>query len=161
MHAQPHDLEKENQFKTLKIIKMTTIEMQLVAYIGQQAKTKIVEGKQVISFSACHTKRVKNKASGETKETPIWVNCDMWNESVKIPEILKKGTLILVKGEPSIRSYQDNRGITQFGLNLLVRDFTILLMPKEDQQQKDNAEKIAERIMEPQPTETFEDDLPF
>lgn len=133
---------------------MTTIEMQLVAYIGQPAKTKIVEGKQVISFSVCHTKRVKNKASGEVKETPVWVNCDMWNESAKIPEILKKGTLIIVKGEPSVRSHQDKSNVMQFGLNLLVRDFTILVSPKEEKQ----AEKInaTEKL-----SEDFEDDLPF
>lgn len=113
--------------------------MQLVAYIGQPAKTKTVEGKQVISFSVCHTKRVTNRASGEVKETPIWVNCDMWNDSTKIPDILKKGTLILVKGEPSVRSYQDKSNVTQFGLNLLVRDFTILVSPKEEKPKEETA----------------------
>lgn len=77
--------------------------MQFNGNIGQDADVKQVGQRSVINFSV---------AVNHGKERTTWVRCAYWrdNDKTKIADYLKKGTTVIVRGEPSVRAWNDSGG---------------------------------------------------
>ena len=130
-------------------------------HIGQDAVVNILEGgATVINFSVAISEKFKNKA-GKLVERTTWVSCAKFGEKTKVAEYLKKGTMVLVSGRPSVRAYQKQGGELHAQLNCTV-DAIELISSKKDAVQQQAVSNVpveqqvaAENLSEPL------DDLPF
>lgn len=100
---------------------MLTIE--IIGNIGADASYKDINGQRYISFNLAHTDSYKT-ATGEKKETTVWVSCLKKGESSVI-QYLKKGSMIYVRGTMSVNIY-DYKGTKQIGINANVTELRLL-----------------------------------
>ena len=69
---------------------------------GEAHKTN--NGKQVISFSLPIDKSYKDQ-NGEWVNKTKWLKCNWWIDSEKAAQMLIKGTIVSVEGEPMATAY--------------------------------------------------------
>ena len=102
---------------------------QIIGNLGNDATVRTLDsGTNAISFNVAVTKKWTDK-SGEKKESTTWVSCTQWkikDQSTAVAQYLKKGTRVLVEGEPSARSYTDNSGAAKASLDLRVDNVELL-----------------------------------
>jgi len=101
------------------------IKTEVIGFLGKDSQINNVSGKSVINFNVAHTEKYKD-ANGGQKEKTIWVDCSLWVEKTTIAQYLKKGTLVYVDGQPSVRAYTNQNG--QQGASLSLRVGTIQLL---------------------------------
>ncbi|MDL5046519.1 single-stranded DNA-binding protein [Oscillatoria amoena NRMC-F 0135] len=101
-----------------------------VGYIGQDARTNMVQDKRVINFSLAHTTKWKDKDGKEQSKT-YWVECAYWTDR-KVDEYLKKGTLVAIEGRPSAETYTDRNNVVQPKLSCTVDYLELLSSSKKE-----------------------------
>ena len=106
------------------------IKLQVIGNLGGDATTNIVNSKQVINFSVCHTEKWKD-ATGQQKEKSFWVSCSWWNDSQNVIPYLKKGQQIFAEGIPDVRNYTDARGQSVAQQTMRVISLNLLGSPKQ------------------------------
>ena len=106
------------------------LELTIIGYVGADATTNFVNGKQVINFSVCHTRNVKK--GDEKQEIAQWISCAFWSES-KLHEYIKKGTLIHCTGLPSVKPFVKDKNELDVHFNLICNQVTLLNSPKENE----------------------------
>jgi len=125
--------------------------LQAIGLLGNDATSKEINNKVVINFDVAYSKKVK-----EAYET-TWVRCAYWREIGKtgLLPYLKKGTKVLVEGEPKASHYVDKNGNTVATLEIFVSNIE-LLSASSDGSRNDN-------VPASQPTQSNNepDDLPF
>lgn len=63
---------------------------------------------------------------GQNKTT-TWVRCTMWGErGEKICAYIKKGTKVVVTGEPNLNVYENKEGVTKTSLELRVSEVKLM-----------------------------------
>jgi single-strand DNA-binding protein len=95
--------------------------------IGNDAEIRSINATMsVISFSVAHSEKWTNP-QGEQQERTTWVRCSLWRkpESVKIANYLRKGTKVLVEGQPSASAWIGNDGTAQASLELRVTNIEL------------------------------------
>ena len=124
--------------------------------LGRNAELKTVGDNKVTKFSVAN-----NTGYGDKKKT-IWIDCSRFGDKVGVADFLKKGTRVLVEGEPDIRTYQTKDGKTGASFTLRVTELELL-----------GGEKKGEPAQEPVSTQQpvkqaapvlgadYSDDLPF
>jgi single-strand DNA-binding protein len=111
------------------------IKMQVLGHLGQDATVSNVNGKTVINFSIAHTEKFKD-AQGVQKSRTTWVDCSYWTEKTAVAPYLKKGALVFIEGQPSVRAYTNQNN--QTGATLVSRvTYVQLLGSKSNNEQKD------------------------
>jgi single-strand DNA-binding protein len=69
--------------------------------VGKDAEVREIKGYKVINFTV---------AIKVSKELTQWTECAIWrklDQSVGIADYLKKGTKVLIEGEPSVEIYNE------------------------------------------------------
>ncbi|MDX9932829.1 MAG: single-stranded DNA-binding protein [Bacteroidales bacterium] len=114
------------------------IKMEIIGFLGQNAKTGSKDGRTVMNFSVAHTVKFKNEKN-EDQERTTWVNCQYWNDKAeKLLEYMKKGTLVCCEGIPSTRTYTNATGQIVASLDLNVKDLRIMSSKKDSEKQPEN-----------------------
>ena len=102
---------------------------QIIGNLGNDATIRTLDnGSSAISFNVAVTKKWTDK-QGQKQESTTWVSCTQWklkDQSTAVAQYLKKGTRVLVEGEPSARSYTDNSGAAKASLDLRVDNVELL-----------------------------------
>ncbi len=117
-------------------------------------------GDAVVSFS------VGVKSGFGDKATTTWVNCAMWGKRGEaVAEYLKKGQLVGISGEVTLREYQDKEGQKRSSLDVRVNDLT-LLGKKEggSDSRPPQKQQAPSQYVPPKPTGNFDDlgdNIPF
>jgi len=79
--------------------------------IGRDSEVKTFEnGNAVLNFSAVHSEKYMDSATGEKKEKNTWYEVAKWGKPEtlnKIAQYYKKGAVILIQGVVSARAYLD------------------------------------------------------
>ncbi len=145
------------------------LQVEIIGNIGNDAQVKDFNGKKYIAFNVAHSEKFKNQQGVETERT-TWVSVLKPGESA-VAKYLKKGTPVFVRGDLSVKAYQDNAHNWQVGVNCLAREVQLLPGGKRDQnagtQQEAQAEPATSTNVSSAPaaSETGEgnadDDLPF
>lgn len=119
--------------------------------LGRDAESRFTpSGDAVTSFS------VAVKAGFGEKATTTWVNCTMWGKRGEaIAQYLKKGTLVGVVGEASLREWEDKEGQKRTVLEVRVNDLTLL--SKQERQQDPQQDRQQERPPAKKPAPGFDD----
>lgn len=124
--------------------------------LGRDATVNAAGETKVINFPVA-----VNVGYGDKKKT-IWIDCSRFGDKVGVADFLKKGTRVLVEGEPDIRTYQTKDGKTGASFTLRVTELELL-----------GGEKKGEPAQEPVSTQQpvkqaapvlgadYSDDLPF
>lgn len=108
----------------------------LTGNLGKDAEIKTTPtGKTIIKFS------LAVKTGYKDNERLTWYNCDYWSDRTTIADYLKKGALIGITGEPSLREFSTDSGKRQ-SLDVRVRD-VILLGSKQHSGDTSDAEDEA------------------
>lgn len=119
--------------------------------LGHSAETKFVGESSVTEFNVAVKSGYGNKA------TTTWAKCAMWGDrGEKVAEFLKKGQLVGITGELTLREYTKKDGTNGASLEVRVSDMTLL-------GKKDDA-PAQEPSQEPTPPAhggDFNDDIPF
>lgn len=144
------------------------LQVEIIGNIGNDAQVKDFNGKKYIAFNIAHSEKFKNQQGVETERT-TWVSVLKPGESAVV-QYLKKGTPVFVRGDLSVKSYKDNAGNWQVGVNCLAREVQLLPGGKRNQNAGSQQEAPAEQATNtnvssaPAASETGEgnaDDLPF
>ena len=143
------------------------LQVEIIGNIGNDAQVKDFNGKKYIAFNVAHSEKFKNQQGVETERT-TWVSVLKPGESAVV-QYLKKGTPVFVRGDLSVKAYQDNAHNWQVGVNCLAREVQLLPGGKRDQnagtQQEAPAEPATSTNVSCAPAasegEGNADDLPF
>ena len=81
------------------------IKMQLIGYIGQDARVSSTEHGSVANFSVAHSEKYKD-SQGVQKDRTTWVDCSMWDRPA-LHDYLKKGQLVFLEGFPGTKQYEN------------------------------------------------------
>ena len=143
------------------------LQVEIIGNIGNDAQVKDFNGKKYIAFNVAHSEKFKNQQGVETERT-TWVSVLKPGESA-VAQYLKKGTPVFVRGDLSVKAYQDNAHNWQVGVNCLAREVQLLPGGKRDQNeqagQQPAAAPASTQAQAPAPEEPAEggtnDDLPF
>ena len=110
------------------------LQVEIIGNIGNDAQVKDFNGKKYIAFNVAHSEKFKNQQGVETERT-TWVSVLKPGES-GIGQYLKKGTPVFVRGERSVKQFQDSANNWQVGINCLAREVQLLPGGKRDQNQQ-------------------------
>ena len=119
--------------------------------LGRDAETRFTQsGDPIVSFS------VGVKSGFGEKATTTWANCSMFGKRGEaVSPYLKKGTLVGISGELSLREWQDKEGQKRVNLDVRVNDLTLL-------GGKDRQDKPEPNAAKANPATDFDDDsIPF
>lgn len=103
--------------------------------LGRDATVNAAGETKVINFSVA-----VNVGYGDKKKT-IWIDCSRFGDKVGVADFLKKGTRVLVEGEPDIRTYQTKDGNTAASFTLRVTELELLVGEKKGEQAQEPVTK--------------------
>lgn len=131
----------------------------LTGNIGKDAEVKdLNNGNSVINFSVAHTEKWKDK-QGNPQEKTVWVDCSWFINNTSIAQYLKKGTKVLIEGEPTARAYVNNNGEAVAILGCTVRSLEITQFANNDNPQPQQPQQPQQPMQQAQQEE--EPDLLF
>lgn len=91
---------------------------------------------------------------GQNKST-LWARCALWGKRAEsLVEYLKKGSMVAVSGEASLRAWQTNSGETKVDFQCRVEEVTLLASKPAEEQ------PAASKAPEATP-DLSDDDIPF
>lgn len=125
--------------------------------LGNDAEQRVTpNGDAVVSFS------VGVKSGYGDRATTTWARCQMWGKRAEsVAPFLKKGQLVGVVGEFTLREYDKNDGSKGYSADVRVNDLTLLGKRDGDQQQAPQQRQQAPQRQQPAPAGDFDDDIPF
>ena len=92
----------------------------IIGHLGRDAEVKVTaQDRCVINFTLATSRKVKDV------ETTTWWRVAYWCKSDKVSQYLKKGTPVLVSGEPYQREYEKD-GATRLSLEIDAKDIKLL-----------------------------------
>ncbi|WP_291117479.1 single-stranded DNA-binding protein [Empedobacter sp. UBA7248] len=92
--------------------------MNIIGRLTRDAEVRTTsQDKQVVNFSIAITESYRNKQGEQIKQT-IYFDCSYWI-SVKVAELLTKGTLVELFERISARAWTNTDVLPKAGLNLL------------------------------------------
>lgn len=145
------------------------LKLEIMGNIGNDAQIKNFNGKNYIAFNVAHSEKFKNAQGVETERT-TWVSV-LYPGDSPIVQYLRKGTGVFVRGDMSVKQFQDSGHNWQVGVNCLARE--VQLCPgggKRDQNEQPGQQPAAQNpASESQPAPAVapaaeggtNDDLPF
>lgn len=106
---------------------------ELIGNLGQEPKSvQTKTGKPMATFTVAVTTSVKD-ADGNWSNQTQWVGCTTFGGfAERALEVLHKGTMVLVKGEPAVRQFTKKDGTNAAMLEVVVSDFVVLSSPKRE-----------------------------
>ena len=110
----------------------------LVGSLGDDAESRVMKnGNKVVNFSMATNESYKDKTTGEYKDKTTWHKIVIFNPAkVNFAEkVCRKGSLVLVQGQNSTRSYEDKEGRKVYVTEVIVPaysgNFELLNRPKD------------------------------
>lgn len=79
----------------------------VIGNLGADAEVKTANGREFTTFRIAHTDRWKDEA-GQIHESTTWVDVIM-NDKPKVVEYLKKGQMVYVQGNITLRVYSSQK----------------------------------------------------
>lgn len=95
-------------------------------------------GSSPINFSVAIDQTHKNRQTGEIVKSAKFIECTYWvntdNKRTALPDMLRKGVPVTIKGDPEARAYLDKDNKPVARLNVTVRNIDIFCAPKRTQE---------------------------
>ena len=141
------------------------LQLEIIGNLGSNAEIKRFGDKDYVSFSVAHTEKRKD-AQGQMQETTTWVSVLWYGNGGGAFQYLTKGAKVFVRGNATLRTYQDRNGYTQAALSCNASE-VFLCGTRENSGQQPQAgyappptTRQAAQPQQPKPVDV-ENDLPF
>lgn len=126
--------------------------MEFTGRLTKDAVVATTAGKQVVNFGLADNDTYKPKGSDSYTKITTFFSCAYW-QSVKVASVLRKGTIVTVKGRVGAKAYLSKLGEPKAELTFHVDGFKIVAFARKPETNIDKATPVA--------TAQQEDDLPF
>ena len=83
----------------------------LIGNLGKDPESKTLEGGGIVTRCTVATSESYKDKDGEWKTLTEWHNVVIWK---KLPESIKKGSMVFVEGGLKTRSYKDANGVDKY-----------------------------------------------
>ncbi|WP_068475439.1 single-stranded DNA-binding protein [Saccharicrinis aurantiacus] len=100
----------------------------LSGYVGNDATIKEVGNQKAINFDIAVSRDYKNN-KGEKVERTEWIRAAIWKKresETNLADYLKKGTKVLIEGEPTCSAYTSQTGEAKSSINVTVKEIELL-----------------------------------
>jgi single-strand DNA-binding protein len=134
----------------------------LLGHLGRDPDTRFSQaGTAITTFSIATSRK-----DGQGAETTTWWRCTVFGKRGEvIAQYFRKGDLILVQGEPSLREYTANDGAAKTSAELIVNDFAFVKGKKDadsDYRPAPQPGYTPPSAASPtEPATAWDDDIPF
>ena len=138
----------------------------IVGNLGSDPEIRYMpSGGAVTNISVATSESWKDKSSGEAQERTEWHRIVLFNRLAEISgEYLRKGSKVFIEGSIRTRKWQDNSGQDRYTSEIVAREMQML-----DSKNPDHAEAVVSKKPTAshtpennnQPTDDFDDDIPF
>lgn len=131
----------------------------IVGNIGKDFSQNNVSGKNVVNGSVAVTKNYVDK-NGQKQSNTEWFSIAKWSDRDMsgLTKYLVKGTMVLVTGEVSVRSYQNKEGVTNYQLQVTADEMKLLSSSKPQETTTSNNNVITPSVSS---EEEIDQNLPF
>jgi single-strand DNA-binding protein len=139
----------------------------LVGNLGKDPEVRYTpNGLAVANITIATTEVWKDKASGENQERTEWHRVAMYSRLAEITgEYLRKGSKVFIEGRLQTRKWQDKTtGQDRYTTEIIADTLEMLGkasggsdMPASSS----SSSKSADNSAQPEPTDSFDDDIPF
>lgn len=126
------------------------MQLTIIGNIGADATVEDKNGNKQVRFSVAVNEKYK-KADGTVVESTNWVT--VFCRQANLAPYLKKGTMVYVSGDGTVRAYQDKERNWCAGISINNPNIKLLSSKKED--------GAATAATTGVPVQKDEDDLPF
>ena len=140
----------------------------LVGNLGKDPEVRFTpNGLAVANITIATTEVWKDKASGENQERTEWHRVAMYNRLAEITgEYLRKGSKVFIEGRLQTRKWQDKTTGQDRYTTEIIADTLEMLGGKAtggggSEMPAATASKSADNTAQPEPTDSFDDDIPF
>lgn len=134
------------------------LKMQIIGYLGNDARVNDTNGKKVINFSVAHSEKWTDNA-GVKQDRTTWVSCSLWDKGENLAQYLKKGTQVYCEGAPSVSLYTGSDRSTRADLRMNV--FSLQLLGGKNHSAGNSEPAPAQATAAITITQQTPDDLPF
>jgi single-strand DNA-binding protein len=143
----------------------------LVGNLGKDPEVRYTpNGLAVANITIATTEVWKDKASGENQERTEWHRVAMYSRLAEITgEYLRKGSKVFIEGRLQTRKWQDKTtGQDRYTTEIIADTLEMLGkasgggtdMPASSSSSSSSS-KSADNSAQPEPTDSFDDDIPF
>ena len=153
----------------------------LLGNLGQDPEVRTTQGGQMVATLSIATSKSWTDKAGQRQEKTEWHRVVCWGKVAEIAErYLRKGRQVHVEGELSYRKWDDN-GVTRYQTDIVCRELTLIGGREQGQgaQQGQASGRPSQPARAPatgagygtapsqqaayggQPTEPFDDNIPF
>lgn len=147
----------------------------LVGNLGNDPEVRYANnGSAIANISVATTDSWKDKNTGEQQEKTEWHRVVMFNRLGEIAgEYLKKGSQVYIEGRLQTRKWQDQSGQDRYTTEIVANEMQMLGGRgggsdmssgggyQAPQQSAPKAQAAAQPAAQPQPSNDFDDDIPF
>ena len=113
------------------------IRFQVIGNLTKDCQVNEVNQKKVINFTVAHNEKYKD-ANGVENNRVTYVDCNYWTDKTAVAQYLKKGGLVYIEGQPSVRTYTTQDGKNGASLNVRVNNIQLLGGNSQSNQQNQN-----------------------
>lgn len=83
----------------------------IMGHLGRDPEIRYARDTPVLGFSVATSRRWKNKVNGDWEEKTTWHRVQVWGDQAEVlNERIRKGSLVLVKGEIDQREWISKTG---------------------------------------------------
>ena len=147
----------------------------IVGNLGNDPEVRYANnGSAIANISIATSDSWKDKNTGEQQERTEWHRVVMFNRLGEIAgEYLRKGSKVYIEGRLQTRKWQDNSGQDRYTTEIVANEMQMLdsrgdsggsYQPQSRPQQNSNQQNNYQQNNQqqaPQPTNGFDDDIPF
>ena len=140
----------------------------LIGNVGNDPEQKAMpNGNAVTNLSVATSESWKDKQTGQQQERTEWHRIVFFNRLAEIAgEYLRKGSKVYIEGSLRTRKWQDQNGQDRYTTEIVASEMQMLggngeqPEPKQQAPQQGMAQ-VQQQTRQPQPQDSFNDDIPF
>lgn len=135
------------------------LKLEIIGNLAADAVVKNSNGSSFISMRVAHSEKRQDR-SGTAIEVTTWCSVSANTDRYKgVLPYLTKGKRVYIRGNMSLNTYQDGRGVWQSGINIYASELELCSSPKDNPEQHTQANANQTTVTQAQPT--TDSDLPF
>ena len=123
--------------------------VEIIGYIGADARIVSTNGNEFVSFNVAHSEKRNDK------EITTWVG--VTTQNTKLAQYLTKGTKVFVRGNASLRVYQNEQHQAVAGINVFANEIEFC----SSNNAKPTTPQVADNAQPPVAPPPADTDMPF
>lgn len=121
----------------------------IVGNVGNNATTQVINERNVLNISVGVSKNWTN-SSGEKQSSTTWFSVSKWSDKSfdNLAKYITKGTMVLITGEVSAKTYQNQQNQTLAQLQINADEIKLLGSSQKQETQQGSSEAFNKFVSE-------------